>query len=62
MLLEAIRSLNAIDKSIMLLYLEEKSYDEIASVTGLTKTNMGVRISRAKGVLRQNLKHLDYGE
>jgi len=56
-LLQAIYNLNEIDKSIMLLYLEEKSYDEIAEILGLSKSNVGVRISRAKELLKQNLSH-----
>ena len=55
-LLNAIYNLNEIDKSIMLLYLEEKSYDEIAEIIGISKSNVGVRISRAKELLKQNLK------
>ena len=61
LLLRAIHNLNEIDKSIMLLYLEEKSYDEIAEILGISRTNVGVRINRAKGILKQNLKHLNYG-
>ncbi len=60
-LLRAISNLNEIDKSIMLLYLEEKSYDEIALILGISKSNVGVRINRAKEVLKQNLTHLYYG-
>jgi len=60
-LLRAIHNLNEIDKSIMLLYLEEKSYDEIAEILGISKSNVGVRINRAKGLLKQNLNHLNYG-
>ena len=56
-LLKAIYNLNEIDKSIMLLYHEEKSYDEIAEILGLSKSNVGVRISRAKELLKQNLSH-----
>ena len=48
LLLQAISNLNEIDKSIMLLYLEEKSYDEIAEILGISKSNVGVRINRAK--------------
>jgi RNA polymerase sigma-70 factor, ECF subfamily len=55
-LLNAIYNLDEIDKSIMLLYLEEKSYDEIAGIIGITKSNVGVRINRAKEVLKQNIK------
>lgn len=60
-LIKAIYKLNEIDKSIMLLYLEEKSYDEIAEIIGLSKSNVGVRINRAKETLKQNLKHLNNG-
>ncbi len=62
LLLLAIYHLNDIDKSIMLLYLEEKSYDEIAEILGLSKSNVGVRINRAKETLKQNLSHLNHGK
>jgi len=55
-LLQAIYNLNEIDKSIMLLYLEEKSYDEISEIIGISKSNVGVRINRAKELLKQSLK------
>lgn len=54
-LLDAIYRLDEIDKSIMLLYLEEHSYEEIAGILGITRSNVGVRISRAKEFLKQNL-------
>ncbi|HAQ19416.1 MAG TPA: RNA polymerase subunit sigma-70 [Prolixibacteraceae bacterium] len=60
-LIKAIYNLNEIDKSIMLLYLEEKSYDEIAEIIGLSRSNVGVRINRAKETLKQNLNHLKNG-
>ena len=62
MLLEAIYHLNEIDKSIMLLYLEERSYDEIAEIIGISKSNVGVRINRAKELLRQNLNYGTHGK
>jgi len=57
LLLNAIYNLDEVDKSIMLLYLEEKSYDEIAEIIGISKSNVGVRINRAKETLKQNLKN-----
>lgn len=54
LLLNAIYNLDEIDKSIMLLYLEERSYDEIAEIIGISKSNVGVRINRAKKILKQN--------
>jgi RNA polymerase sigma-70 factor, ECF subfamily len=61
MLLEAISSLNEIDKSILLLYLEEKSYDEIAEILGISKSNVGVRINRAKELLKKTLNLKENG-
>lgn len=54
-LLEAIHHLGEIDKSIMLLYLEEYSYEQIATIVGLNPSNVGARINRAKDKLRQHL-------
>lgn len=56
LLINAIHNLDEIDKSIMLLYLDEKSYDEISEIIGISKSNVGVRINRAKKELTQNLK------
>jgi len=47
-LFKAIENLDRIDKSIILLYLEEKNYEEISEITGLTRTNVGVRLNRIK--------------
>lgn len=56
MLLVAIEGLDKIDKSIILLYLEEKSYEEISEITGLSKSNVGVKLSRIKTKLSNTLK------
>ncbi len=61
MLIGAIQSLNEIDRSIMMLYLEEKSYNEIASIMGITVSNVGVRINRSKEILKNKLTHLKNG-
>ena len=61
LLLQAISNLNEIDKSIMLLYLEEKSYDEIAEILGISKSNVGVRINRAKELLKKTLNLTENG-
>ncbi|MBS0011290.1 MAG: RNA polymerase sigma factor [Bacteroidales bacterium] len=62
LLLNAIYKLDDINKSIMLLYLEEKSYDEIADIIGISKSNVGVRINRAKESLKQNFKIQSHGK
>lgn len=61
MLLDAIYKLNDIDKSIMLLFLEERSYEEISEILGISKSNVGVRLTRAKEILKHNLNHLNHG-
>lgn len=45
--------LGQLDKSIILLYLEEKNYEEIAEITGLTVTNVATKISRIKDKLKK---------
>ena len=54
----AINTLNATDKAITLLYLEDNSYEEIATVTGLSKTNVSVRLVRIKKSLKEKLKNI----
>lgn len=51
-LYEAIGSLNSLDKAIMMLWLEEESYEGIAEITGVTKANVATRIHRAKDKLK----------
>jgi len=52
----AISKLNEVDKAIIILYLDENSYDEIADIIGITRTNVGVRINRIKTKLENLLK------
>ncbi len=54
-LLEAIRRLREIDRSIMLLYLEDYSYNEIGEITGMEPSNVGAHINRAKKQLQKHL-------
>ena len=43
-LYQMINQLGQLDKSIILLYLEDKSYEEIAEITGLTVTNIATKL------------------
>lgn len=52
----AIKSLSKIDRAIILLYLEEKSYREIADIIGSNTNNIGVRITRIKDKLYQHIQ------
>ena len=53
---KAIATLSSLNKAIVLLYLENLSYDEIAAVTGLTRSNVSVRLVRIKKELEILLK------
>lgn len=52
-LYQMINKLGQLDKSIILLYLEEKSYDEISEITGLTVTNVATKLGRIKDKLKK---------
>ena len=54
-LYDAIRQLSEIDRGVILLYLEEKSYQEIADIIGSNPNNIGVRIKRIKERLKKIL-------
>lgn len=48
-----INRLKTMEKAIVLLYLEEKSYQEIADITGLTRNNVAIKLKRSKEKLRE---------
>jgi len=48
-----IAHLKTLEKAIVLLYLEEKSYQEIADITGLTISNVATKLKRSKEKLKQ---------
>jgi RNA polymerase sigma-70 factor, ECF subfamily len=56
-LYDAIKKLSEIDRGIILLYLEEKSYNEIADIIGTNTNNIGVRITRIKERLKRILNN-----
>jgi RNA polymerase sigma-70 factor (ECF subfamily) len=51
----AIGELLEIDRAVIMLYLEEKSYKEIAEIIGTNPNNIGVRIKRIKTRLKKIL-------
>jgi RNA polymerase sigma-70 factor (ECF subfamily) len=58
LLLQFIGELRDIDRSIMLLYLEEKNHKEIAEITGITESNVSTKISRIKDKLKVSFQTL----
>jgi len=47
-----INKMNVMDKGIILLFLEGKSYEEISTITGFTTSNVGTRLTRIKNKLK----------
>jgi len=54
-LFAAIRELKPIDRAIVSLYLDDKSYEETAQILGISKTNVATRLMRLKIRLMENL-------
>jgi RNA polymerase sigma factor (sigma-70 family) len=52
-LYDAIRELRPIDRAIVSLYLDEKSYEETAQILGISKTNAATRLMRLKKQLME---------
>lgn len=52
MLHARIQKLDVIDRAIILMWLENMSYDEIAAVIGITPKNVGVKLFRIKEQLK----------
>jgi RNA polymerase sigma factor (sigma-70 family) len=49
----AIAKLTGIEKSIVLLYLEDKKYEEIAEIVGITQNYVRVKMNRIKAKLKK---------
>ena len=55
-----IRQLEQMDQTLILLYLEEVEYQTIAEITGLSSSNVGVRLHRIREKLKTKIqKHLE---
>ena len=53
LLQQFIHELKELDRALILLYLESKTYREIADILGISETNTATRISRIKDKLKQ---------
>ena len=48
-----ISQLGELERALILLWLEERSYEEIADILGITKTNVAVKLNRTKEKLKK---------
>jgi len=52
----AIEQLNQVEKAIIMLYMEEKQYDEMEEILGISQGNLRVKMNRIKEKLRELTK------
>lgn len=56
-LMRAIEKLNEIEKAIVMLYMEDRGYEEMEAILGLSQGALRVKMSRIKDKLRQLTKN-----
>jgi len=61
LLYSAISNLNEVEKAIVMLYLDDKSYEEMEEVLGISQGTLRVKMNRIKEKLRQITKTSQYG-
>jgi len=59
LLQQVIASLAPLDRGLMLLYLDDHSYREIAAVLGITETNVATKLNRLKQRVREEMLKLN---
>lgn len=52
-----IAELSVMDKALILLYLDQYKYEEIANIIGISKTNVATKLNRIKNSLKQRMAH-----
>ena len=52
---QQIQNLNLLEKGIVMLYLEGKTYEKIAEIVGISKSNVGTRLMRIKSKLKSRI-------
>ena len=54
---QALKQLSKIERAVIMLFMDGKSYDEMAEVLGLSTSNVGVKLNRTKNKLKEMLKN-----
>jgi RNA polymerase sigma-70 factor (ECF subfamily) len=57
LLYHAIERLNAVEKAIVMLYMDDRSYEEMEDIIGLGQGNLRVKMNRIKEKLRELTKN-----
>ena len=59
LLQQVIASLAPLDRGLLLLYLDDHSYSEIATILGITETNVATKLNRLKQRVREQIVKLN---
>lgn len=57
-LYQLIEKLDEFDKALMLLYLDNNKYLDIADILGISETNVATKISRIKKILKKQISNI----
>ena len=57
----AIARLSDVEKALVMLYLEDKSYEEMEEIMGINQNNLRVKMNRIREKLRKMTKEATYG-
>ncbi|MFN5334288.1 MAG: RNA polymerase sigma factor, partial [Bacteroidota bacterium] len=60
-LYQAIAGLTEIECALVMLYLDEKSYDEMEEIMGISAGTLRVKMNRIKEKLKKQKKDFEYG-
>ena len=58
---EAIRALSEWERAVVMLYLEDKSYEEMEEILGVSQNNLRVRMTRIREKLRKQTRSEGHG-
>lgn len=59
-LYKAIGHLSSVEKAVVLLYLDDNPYEEIAQIMGISQSNVGVKLNRIKVKLKQLIESTNH--
>lgn len=57
----AISQLTEVEKALTMLYLEDRSYEEMEDILGISQNNLRVKMNRIKEKLRKSTQAVAYG-
>ena len=60
-LYQAIRELSEIDRAVVMLYLEDHSYEEMEDILGIHQGTLRVKMNRIKEKLKKSIQNISYG-